>query len=98
MSNEKDVEKLQAKNAELRRKLDDAQAAMHELGRENQALQITQTKAMGRKWTDDKEVLDCMSCSKAFSLAVRKVCILTTYRHLIAVIRYCRCCRGVVEV
>ncbi|XP_030829452.1 early endosome antigen 1-like [Strongylocentrotus purpuratus] len=72
LSNEKDVEKLQAKTAELRRKLDDAQAAMHELGRENQALQITQTKAMGRKWTDDKEVLDCMSCSKAFSLAVRK--------------------------
>lgn len=34
------MEKLQAKMVELRRKLDDTTAAMQELGRENQSLQV----------------------------------------------------------
>ena len=34
------TEQLNGKLAETRRKLDDAHSAMHELGRENQALQV----------------------------------------------------------
>lgn len=35
------MEKLQAKVVELRRKLEDTTAAMQELGRENQSLQVS---------------------------------------------------------
>jgi len=38
---EGEMEKLQAKVVELRRKLDDTTAAMQELGRENQSLQVS---------------------------------------------------------
>lgn len=38
---EGDMEKLQAKVLEMRRKLDDTTAAMQELGRENQSLQVS---------------------------------------------------------
>lgn len=38
---EGEIEKLQAKVVELRRKLDDTTAAMQELGRENQSLQVS---------------------------------------------------------
>ncbi|XP_022103962.1 early endosome antigen 1-like [Acanthaster planci] len=72
LASEGDVEKLQTKVVELRRKLDDAQAAMHELGRENQNLQIVQSKQMARKWADDTEVKSCMACDKAFSVTVRR--------------------------
>lgn len=37
---EGEIEKLQAKVVELRRKLEDTTAAMQELGRENQSLQV----------------------------------------------------------
>lgn len=37
---EGEIEKLQTKVVELRRKLDDTTAAMQELGRENQSLQV----------------------------------------------------------
>lgn len=39
------MEKLQAKMLEMRRKLDDTTAAMQELGRENQSLQVRQMLA-----------------------------------------------------
>jgi len=35
------MEKLQAKALEMRRKVDDTTAAMQELGRENQSLQVS---------------------------------------------------------
>lgn len=38
---EGEIEKLQAKVVELRRKLEDTTAAMQELGRENQSLQVS---------------------------------------------------------
>ena len=70
---EGDAEKLQTKVVQLKRKLEDAQAAMHELGRENQNLQIVQSRQMTRKWADDQEVKNCMGCEKAFSVTVRRV-------------------------
>lgn len=39
------MEKLQAKVLQMRRKLDDTTAAMQELGRENQSLQVRQMLA-----------------------------------------------------
>lgn len=39
---EGEIEKLQSKMVELRRKLDDTTAAMQELGRENQSLQVSE--------------------------------------------------------
>uniref|UniRef100_A0A8C3G194 Early endosome antigen 1 n=1 Tax=Cyclopterus lumpus TaxID=8103 RepID=A0A8C3G194_CYCLU len=69
---EGEIEKLQAKVVELRKKLDDTTAAMQELGRENQSLQIKQSQSLTRKWAEDHEVQNCMSCGKGFSVTVRK--------------------------
>uniref|UniRef100_A0A8D0AUE4 Early endosome antigen 1 n=1 Tax=Sander lucioperca TaxID=283035 RepID=A0A8D0AUE4_SANLU len=69
---EGEIEKLQAKVVELRRKLDDTTAAMQELGRENQSLQIKQCQSLTRKWAEDHEVQNCMACGKGFSVTVRK--------------------------
>lgn len=41
---EGEIEKLQVKVMELRKKLDDTTAAMQELGRENQSLQVRNIK------------------------------------------------------
>ena len=40
LASEGETEKLREKTTELRRKLDDTQAALHEMGRENQSLQV----------------------------------------------------------
>ncbi|XP_016301520.1 early endosome antigen 1-like [Sinocyclocheilus anshuiensis] len=69
---EGEIEKLQAKLVEMRRKLDDTTAAMQELGRENQSLQIKQSQSLTRKWAEDHEVQNCMACGKGFSVTVRK--------------------------
>uniref|UniRef100_A0A672JD84 Early endosome antigen 1 n=1 Tax=Salarias fasciatus TaxID=181472 RepID=A0A672JD84_SALFA len=69
---EGEMEKLQAKVVELRRKLDDTTAAMQELGRENQSLQIKQSQSLTRKWAEDHEVQNCMACGKGFTVTVRK--------------------------
>lgn len=37
---ETEVERIQTQLTQLRRKLDDSTAALHELGRENQSLQV----------------------------------------------------------
>lgn len=69
MKGEGEIEKLQAKVVELRRKLDDTTAAMQELGRENQSLQVShQTLNEGRK-TEILEVNSVFSeCSAALEL------------------------------
>lgn len=41
VTSEKECEKLREKVAEQRRKLEDMQAALQELGRENQTLQVS---------------------------------------------------------
>lgn len=69
---ESEVERLKLNMGELRRRLEDSQAALHELGRENQSLQMENAKLQGRKWADDSEVDDCNGCQKGFNLTVRK--------------------------
>lgn len=73
------MQKLREKGNELRRRLDDAQAGLLELGRENQSLQIFSNKTVSRKWADDNEVSNCMDCDKAFSVTIRKVCLLLLF-------------------
>lgn len=72
ISSEGDCEKLREKVTEHRRKLDDAQSALQELGRENQSLQITTTKVKTRQWKSDDDVKECETCQKAFSVTIRK--------------------------
>lgn len=69
---ENEVDRLKFNAAELRRRLEDSQAALHELGRENQSLQMENAKLQGRKWANDSEVNECLSCHKGFNLTVRK--------------------------
>jgi len=69
---EVETERTRSMTVELRRKLDDAQAALHELGRENQSIQVELVKQSGRKWKDDTEVVSCTSCQAGFSLTNRK--------------------------
>ncbi|XP_015276499.1 PREDICTED: early endosome antigen 1 [Gekko japonicus] len=72
LKSEGEIEKLQSKLMDARRKLDDTTAAMQELGRENQSLQIKHTQALNRKWAEDNEVQNCMSCGKNFSVTIRR--------------------------
>uniref|UniRef100_A0A8D2LPY5 Early endosome antigen 1 n=1 Tax=Varanus komodoensis TaxID=61221 RepID=A0A8D2LPY5_VARKO len=72
LKSEGEIEKLQSKLMDARRKLDDTTAAMQELGRENQSLQIKHTQALNRKWAEDNEVQNCMACGKGFSVTVRR--------------------------
>lgn len=65
-------ENLRKTIADLRRRLEESQAALHELGRENQTLQLELEKLLGRKWTEDSDVISCNLCQKEFSLIVRK--------------------------
>lgn len=69
---ETEVDRLKFNAVELRRRLEDSQAALHELGRENQSLQMENAKLQGRKWADDSEVGDCHGCQRDFTLTVRK--------------------------
>lgn len=57
MKGEGEIEKLQAKVVELRRKLDDTTAAMQELGRENQSLQV-------RPKTPERFTEESLMCSE----------------------------------
>lgn len=72
LKSEGEIEKLQAKVVELRKKVDETTYAMEELGRENQSLQIKHSQALNRKWTEDHEVQNCMECGKGFSVTIRR--------------------------
>ncbi|KAG8137962.1 hypothetical protein E2320_003910 [Naja naja] len=72
LKSEGEIEKLQSKVMDARRKLDDTTAAMQELGRENQSLQIKHTQALNRKWAEDNEVQNCMACGRSFSVTIRR--------------------------
>lgn len=72
LSSESEIEQLALKINGMQRKLDDSYAALQELGRENQSLQMESAKLQGRKWADDSVVTTCPTCSKEFSLTLRK--------------------------
>ncbi|XP_070395179.1 early endosome antigen 1-like isoform X1 [Dermacentor albipictus] len=72
LRSEGEAETLRTNAADLRRRLDDSLAALHELGRENQLLQIDNAKHQGRKWADDSQVTHCTGCKKLFTVTIRK--------------------------
>ncbi|XP_050026091.3 uncharacterized protein [Dermacentor andersoni] len=72
LRSEGEAETLRTNAADLRRRLDDSLAALHELGRENQLLQIDNAKHHGRKWADDSQVTHCTGCKKLFTVTIRK--------------------------
>lgn len=62
LSSESDAEKLQEKVTELRRRLDDTQAALQDLGRENQTLQVR---------FNDLKIVSLTVCNQHRCLVVR---------------------------
>lgn len=70
---EKLCETLKVQNVELKRKFEDTQQALQELGMEHQTLQVQNYKKSNYKWVDDSLVNDCTQCKKGFSVTVRKV-------------------------
>lgn len=76
INGEEECEKLKLELGQIRHKLDDAVSALHELGRENQSLQIEQTKQSNRRWADDSQATNCLKCKKPFSVTIRKVSVI----------------------
>lgn len=72
LSGESEHDAMVAKLGGMQRKLDDALSALQELGRENQSLQMESAKLQGRKWADDSLVNSCSTCTKEFTLTIRK--------------------------
>ncbi|KFM78396.1 Early endosome antigen 1, partial [Stegodyphus mimosarum] len=72
LQSESECERLQTSTAEMRRKYEDCVAALQELGRENQTLQVENMKHITRKWADDAEVTHCTACGKLFTVTIRK--------------------------
>lgn len=72
IKSEAECEKLQKSVTEMRHKYEDCVAALQELGRENQTLQVENMKHITRKWADDGEVTHCTACGKLFTVTVRK--------------------------
>jgi early endosome antigen 1 len=56
----------------LNEQLHDARVAMMELGEGNQLLQMQLAQLQGRRWTEEEDVAQCMSCYGAFSSKNRK--------------------------
>ncbi|CAI4231621.1 unnamed protein product [Auanema sp. JU1783] len=72
LKTESDLEFERERSIENKRRFDDCLAAMHELGRANQSLQMDISKHTTRKWLDDSAALSCTDCAKQFSLTIRK--------------------------
>ncbi|XP_054722542.1 early endosome antigen 1-like [Uloborus diversus] len=72
LRSEGECERLQAGASETRRRYEDCVAALQELGRENQTLQVENMKHVTRKWAEDAEVTHCTACGKLFTVTIRK--------------------------
>jgi len=73
---EKLCESFKLQNIELKRKLEDNQQALQELGLEHQTLQVQNYKKSNYKWIDDSTVSECTQCKKMFTVTIRKVIFL----------------------
>eukprot|EP00061_Rhincodon_typus_P017271 g45888.t1 len=69
LKSESETEKLQAKVVDLRRKLDDTVAAMQELGRENQALQVSRYIVSVAATVNDMNLLELTPLAPGTDLA-----------------------------
>lgn len=72
LKTESDLEFERERALENKRRFDDSVAAMHELGRANQSLQMDISKHSSRKWLDDSAAVNCTACGKMFTMTIRK--------------------------
>ncbi|EDV29002.1 uncharacterized protein TRIADDRAFT_20386 [Trichoplax adhaerens] len=72
IANDDEIQLLRKKAGELKEKLDEAESAMVELSRVNQSLQVTHIRNQSRRWTPDKDALECSNCSRQFSVVIRR--------------------------
>lgn len=82
LKGEGEIEKLQAKVVELRRKLEDTTAAMQELGRENQSLQVSRETFANLKL---RQALKCVA--KMCSCHVNATKVDPTESHTVGAFR-----------
>ncbi|GLH09816.1 Lateral signaling target protein 2 homolog [Gryllus bimaculatus] len=67
-----EIETLQHTVSELRRKWEESESALQELGRENATLQLDIEKLLARKWAEDADVTKCTLCHREFTMLLRK--------------------------
>ncbi|UJR21600.1 hypothetical protein I4U23_024682 [Adineta vaga] len=72
LASESKYEKLLFENGQLTKKNTDLDAALQEIAREFQVLQIQANKFNQRRWLDDDDVHGCMKCNQTFSVTQRK--------------------------
>ena len=75
MNEEEEKQSVVERNSDLQRQVQQLEAALQELGREHQTLQVMQSRLTQRRWESDLEVTKCVGCGKKFSVSVRKVCV-----------------------
>jgi hypothetical protein len=78
LTNESINAKLVLENSQLLKKTVDLDAALQEIARECQALQIQSNKISERRWVNDADINACMKCHQTFGVTQRK--------------HHCRCC------
>lgn len=78
VSEEDQKQSLLKENTDLQQRIRELESGLQELGREYQTLQLVQSRQSERKWESDKDAVNCFSCSKKFTVSVRKVGSLST--------------------
>ncbi|CAF1214300.1 unnamed protein product [Adineta ricciae] len=72
LASESKYEKLLFENGQLTKKNIDLDAALQEIAREFQVVQIQNNKFNQRRWLNDDDVHSCMKCNQTFSVTQRK--------------------------
>ena len=81
MNEEEEKQSVLERTSDLQRQVKQLQAALQELGREHQTLQVMQSRLTQRRWESDREATECIGCKKKFSVSVRKVCVGYVWPH-----------------
>ncbi|CAF2049880.1 unnamed protein product [Rotaria magnacalcarata] len=72
LASESKNDKLIFENGQLTKKNTDLDAALQEIAREYQVLQIQKNKITQRRWLNDDDVNSCLKCKETFSVTQRK--------------------------
>lgn len=72
VASEENISTLESEKDKLKQKIQEMVTALHDLGRENQTLQMFQSRQNDRKWERDEEVKVCRTCNKKFTINNRR--------------------------
>uniref|UniRef100_A0A0R3WS25 FYVE-type domain-containing protein n=1 Tax=Hydatigena taeniaeformis TaxID=6205 RepID=A0A0R3WS25_HYDTA len=72
IENQKKSKQMETALQTSHHEMEGLQRIVLDLGRQNQALQITQDRLTNRQWISDDSVQSCSNCQKDFSISVRK--------------------------